>query len=408
MSQETANDIVATGRLSPLFDEDLAIAEPSIAAEVAGKRIIAIGGAGTIGAATVERLLDYAPRAVTVIDQNENALAELTRRLRARPGGLGATEFQALPIDYGAPIFAQFLAQEPAADLVLNFAAIKHVRSEKNAYSLVQMIDTNIVKFARLLRLLGSLGFCGRLFTVSTDKAANPTSFMGATKRLMEHVAFDLGAEWAPKATITSARFANVAFSNGPLLESFERRLALGQPLAAPRETRRYFVSRVESGQICAIAATHAPAGAIMFPRLDPERELIPLRDVAERFLVDAGYEPEFCVEERQAQESVDAARAVGRWPVLLTAGDTAGEKPFEEFVAIGEGVQEVGLPNLRAIERAVVPRAALEEAVARLELMAVKHPPSDQSVIKDAIALVEPAFLEMHRTSNKHLDGGV
>ena len=244
-----APDSVATGRARDLFEEDMRVADAALRRWVEGRRVLAIGAAGTIGAATVETLLPYAPSSIVAIDQNENALAELVRRLRSRPEGLGPIDFRTLPIDYGAPVMRRLIADEQPFDLVLHFAAIKHVRSEKDPYSLLQMIDTNIVKLVRLLSLLGDRGFAGRFFAVSTDKAANPSSFMGATKRVMEHVAFQIGADIAPGAEVVSARFANVAFSNGSLLQSFEHRLALGQPLAAPRDTRRYFVSRREAGR---------------------------------------------------------------------------------------------------------------------------------------------------------------
>jgi FlaA1/EpsC-like NDP-sugar epimerase len=395
---------VATGRSDSLFAADLKAARGALTAQTAGRRILAIGAAGTIGTATVETLLPHEPAAVVVVDQNENALAELVRRLRSRPEGLGQTEFRTLPIDYGSPVMARLIAEEPPFDMVLHFAAIKHVRSEKDVYSVLQMIDTNIVKFARLLRALGKHGFAGRLFSVSTDKAANPTSFMGATKRVMEHVVFQLGAEAVPEAAITSARFANVAFSNGSLLQSFEQRLALAQPLAAPKETRRYFVSRRESGQICAIAAAHAPSGAVVIPRLDPEKELTPLETVARRFLARAGYEPAVYVNEADARAAMNRDPAAGRWPLLLTPLDTVGEKPFEEFVAANERAAEIGLSSILAVERGAVELETLRRVVGGLEAV-VSGTAGGRDEAKNLIGRIEPSFLETHRDSLRHLD---
>lgn len=407
--QETGSgrdpDAVATGRAHSLFGDDMRMAADALRARVAGRRILAVGAAGTIGSATVETILSFAPAAITVVDQNENALAELVRRLRSRPGGVGATELRTLPIDYGAPVMARLIAEEPPFDLVLHFAAIKHVRSEKDIYSLLQMIDTNVVKLARLLHSLGRRGFGGRLFAVSTDKAANPTSFMGATKRVMEHVAFQIGAEAAPDAEITSARFANVAFSNGSLLQSFENRLALGQPLAAPQDTRRYFVSRRESGQICAIAAAFAPPGAIVIPRLDPEKQLTLLEAVARRFLERAGLTPAIYEEETAARAGLASDRAAGRWPLLLTPLDTVGEKPFEEFVGSSERADDIGLSALLAVRRAPVPAAELREVVQALEALVLDVAAPGRADVKALIGQLEPSFLATHRDSERHLD---
>lgn len=399
-------DAIATGRDTSLFEGDMAALHGALRDRIAGRRVLATGAAGSIGAATVETLLRFEPAAVIVVDQNENALAELTRRLRSRPEGIGATDLRTLPLDYGAPVTTRLIAEEAPFDLALHFAAIKHVRSEKDAYSLIQMIDTNVVKLTKLLKALGDVGFSGRFFAVSTDKAANPTSFMGATKRLMEHATFQIGAEAAPGATMTSARFANVAFSNGSLLQSWENRLMLAQPLAAPRETRRYFVSREESGQICAIAAVMAPAGAVVIPRLDPQKELTSLETVARRFLQRSGYVPALYEDEDAARAGLISDRAAGRWPLLLTPLDTAGEKPFEEFVAQDERAVEIGLSSLLAVERAPVDQETLRDVVRTLEALTLGDGTAGgRDEIKAMIGRVEPAFLQTHKDSLRHLD---
>jgi FlaA1/EpsC-like NDP-sugar epimerase len=232
---------------------------------------------------------------------------------------------------------------------VLNFAAIKHVRSEKDEFSLLQMLDTNLVKQRQFRDWLRQHGDSGRYFAVSTDKAANPTSMMGASKRVMEDIIFDgsVGRD------TTSARFANVAFSNGSLLQSWLIRLSKGQPLVAPRDTRRYFITLRESGEICLLAACCAPDRHVAFPRLDPAKHLRRLEDLAAEVCAFFGFEPAVFADEREARLSVSREKAQGRYPILLTSLDTSGEKPYEEFVAPGESVVDMGMRSLRALRHA-------------------------------------------------------
>jgi FlaA1/EpsC-like NDP-sugar epimerase len=399
-------DSVATGRTGNLFAADLTASHDRMRAAVTGKRLLVIGGAGSIGSATIAALLPFAPATLVVVDQNENALAEQVRGLRSSGKPLPVRDLRLLPLDYGGGAMRRFLAGEPAFDAVLHFAAIKHVRSEKDDFSLMQMVETNLVKLERLIGWLADSGFTGRLFAVSTDKAANPTSFMGATKRVMEHVLFQSGAARLPRATITSARFANVAFSNGSLLQSFENRLAARQALAAPRDTRRYFVSREEAGTLCAIAATAVEHGSLLAPRLDPETHLVPLEGVARRFLDRYGLAARPYEDEAEALADVETCAARGQWPLLLTPLDTGGEKPYEEFVADGEDVRDIGLDALVTITHQPAEGAALRAALARLEAMLEdidgRRP---QEVIKEAIAMVVPDFTRAHRASSHNLD---
>jgi FlaA1/EpsC-like NDP-sugar epimerase len=361
-------DYVVTRRKRLLFQSDLFSNAARITEKLCGRHILIVGGAGSIGAATTRLLVDYRPRAVHIVDQNENYLAELVRYLRSRPQGLPVDDFRALPVDYGSPIMDRFLreAKHPY-DIVMNFAALKHVRSEKDIYSILQMFDTNLVRHARFKRWLFENGHGSSYFVVSTDKAANPTSIMGATKRLMEDLTFGL---WGGQATTTtSARFANVAFSNGSLLDSFLRRLVAGQPLAVPRETSRYFISETEAGQLCLIAALLVPDQHTAFPNLDPSKELQKLENIAVRLLEHFGLAPQFHEDDESARGSVKAAARVGRWPVILTRLDTSGEKPYEEFVGDGETAVDIGMTAIRAIRH--VPSRAVDrdlfERVARL-----------------------------------------
>jgi FlaA1/EpsC-like NDP-sugar epimerase len=399
---------IATGRQDSLLAEDMALMRDKLQAAIAGKRILAIGAAGSIGSSTVVELANFVPAALHVVDQNENALAELVRQLRSSPQPFPVADFRTLPIDYGSAACRLFLRSQPAYDLVLNFAALKHVRSEKDPFSTLQMFETNLLKQARLMGWLAEAGFAGRIFSVSTDKAANPSSMMGATKRVMEHVLFNSGVARSLPGPKSSARFANVAFSNGSLLQGFENRFARGEPLAAPRDTRRYFVSMAEAGQLCTIASVVAPAGTIVIPKLDPEQHLVRLEDIATRFLQRQGFEPALYDDERAACSNIAAERSRGRWPLLLTALDTAGEKPYEEFIAHGEEDFEFGLPNLKAVRYRAADAAMIDtvlDAVSRHVKAGLGGRPLDKEALKDIIALVEPAFLGTHRESASNLD---
>lgn len=383
------------------FSPDILRRREALLEAVAGRRVLVVGGGGTIGSATTMLLADLAPACLHVVDQSENYLAELVRDLRGRPGGLAVADFRTLPLDYGSPVMGRLLADEKPYDLVLNFAALKHVRSEKDVYSLLQMIDTNVVRHVRFRRWLNQSGHGRRYFAVSTDKAANPTSLMGASKRLMEDVVF--APDLAGGGQQTTARFANVAFSNGSLLQGFLVRLAKMQPLAVPRDTRRYFVSQVESGEICLLAAALGRAGHVLFPRLDPVSELQLLEEVATRVLRLHGYEPEVFDDESRARECVAALAKRKRWPLLLTPLDTSGEKPYEEFVGQGEQVVDSGLETLSAVQHVATGAldgeviAMLEDAVGRVD------GPVDKQAIVDAIQSVIPGFA--HRETGKTLD---
>jgi nucleoside-diphosphate-sugar epimerase len=374
---------LATRRKSSLFAEDVQHRRGEIEDRVGGKRFLVIGGAGSIGSATIRALSAHRPRSIHVVDHNENGLAELVRDLRSREEGLDVPDFRTLPLDFGSPIMARYLADESPYDGVLNFAAIKHVRSEKDAYSLLQMLDTNILKPARLLRWLGERNAASRYFCVSTDKAANPVSLMGASKRLMEHVAFCGQVGGGLAARVTSARFANVAFSDGSLLQGFLARLEKRQPLAAPVDVRRYFISLEEAGQLCLLAAVCAPPSHLLVPRLDPDADLHTLDSIAVAVLRHLHLEPAIYREEAEARANVAGDLAAHRYPLLLTAPDTAGEKPYEEFVGAGESTVDVGMPHLLAVPYLARPAEVVVEFLGRMERL-VADP--DRGTQKDEI----------------------
>ncbi len=395
---------IATRRRADLFQPDIDDRAAELRDKIAGKTFLIIGGAGSIGSNTIHALAPFKPARLHIIDQSENNLAELVRDLR-NSGLDPAIQLRALPIDFGSPIMRRFLRDEKARyDYVLNFAALKHVRSEKDAHSLLQMIDTNLIKQKRLLQWLADDQVSQNYFCVSTDKAANPVNLMGASKRLMELLAF--GLRPTPALRVTSARFANVAFSDGSLLHSFRQRLEKLQPLAAPTATQRYFVSLRESGQICLLASILAPDQHIFIPRLDPASDLHLLEDIAAEFLKLQNLKPKTYTDEQAASANVPSDHARGEYPLLLTPLDTSGEKPYEEFIGQGERAIEVNLQSLLAIpfQSSSQSLTHLKSFLQQIET-ALENPEAlfDKSTAIRAISQIIPEF--QHIETNRTLD---
>jgi FlaA1/EpsC-like NDP-sugar epimerase len=391
---------LTTGRTDSLFAEDIKTHDADLKSAFAGRRILVTGGAGSIGSATLELLLQYSPAVVHVIDIAENSIVELVRDFRSRQKPLIHGEFRLLPIDYGSVATERLLQSEAPYDVVLQFAAHKHVRSEKDVPSVIQMLDTNVIKMRRFTEWLKKYGHGKRHFAVSTDKAANPTSLMGASKRLMEHVLFSIGGQ---HSSVTSTRFANVAFSNGSLLQGFLYRLARRQPLAVPREVRRYFVSAREAAEICLLTAGVATPGCITFPRLDPNEHLKPLVDVAVLLLKELGLQPSFYEHEAKACAATEDELKRRAYPVLLTPLDTSGEKPYEEFVGTGETLIQTKFAALGALQY-TPPPIPLEPALAFLDDLASSASTKlGKSDIARHVASVVPGF--NHIDTGRNLD---
>jgi FlaA1/EpsC-like NDP-sugar epimerase len=394
---------LATGRSMPLFANDVARCSNEIARTVRGTRVLLVGGGGSIGRATVHALVPFRPAELVVVDTDENSLAELVRDLRGSWESSHLPRVVALPIDYGSEVFHRMLRERAPFDLVLNFAALKHVRSEKDTCSVLQMLDTNVLKMARLLEWLATAQGDCRFFSVSTDKAANPVNLMGASKRVMEQVMFS--HRWRSGQTrVTSARFANVAFSDGSLLFGWVQRIARRQPIACPEHTRRYFISLEEAGQICLIASTIGKDGHVVVPVLDAARDLVELTSVARRFIAHCGFTPREYRDEQEARARVSADMAERAYPLLLTPLDTEGEKPFEEFVAEGERVEDIGLPNLRSVVPHAPSQAALEAFLEHVgHAVANSTVEIDKARVVSALSTLIPEF--HHASTGRSLD---
>ncbi|MEJ0064051.1 MAG: polysaccharide biosynthesis protein [Caulobacteraceae bacterium] len=337
-------DGIGPSAFSGALAADWAARSGEIAAQLKGASVLVVGAAGTIGAASVRQLLPFGPRRLELVDIDENGLARLARDIRSRGEG-GGTELGFNALDFaGFPGLA--LADEAGPfDLVLNFAAVKHVRSEKNRFTLLHMIDVNVVRQRRFAAHLAANALAGRHFVVSTDKAADPASFMGATKALLEAAVF-AASDGALRAS--AARFANVAYSSGSLLESYQQRFAAGQALAAPKDTRRYFISARDGARICLLAQLTCPAGRVAIPKFDASSSAVELAETAAAFLAKHGRRAVFV---ETAQEAIERAGRPGPdYPVLLTPRDTAGEKEIEVFRGEGERSEPLDLAALEAV----------------------------------------------------------
>lgn len=396
-------------RKESFFADDLHGAAGELSKLIRGSRILFIGGAGSIGFQTLRTVAHFAPKVLHVVDHNENGLAELVRALRSAPEPLKVEELLTMPIDFGGDPFRLWLkSQLHSYDYVLNFAALKHVRSEKDPYSILAMLETNVLKLARLSQQLAEQTSLRRLFCVSTDKAANPSSMMGATKRLMEHAMFSDMLDWPRGLAITSARFANVALSNGSLLQSWQNRLELRQPMACPENCRRFFVALPESGHLCTLAGMLGENGNIIVPALQPADHLMLLQDVAGWFLEAHGFSAHFTRDEEEAVGRVEELAADRKWPVLLTPLDTAGEKPYEEFVGADESIHPTRFASLHRVPY-LAPTDATSfpgflEDLRRL-MASDGGKPVTMMALKEAIARVERNFARTHVVSTKSLD---
>ena len=320
------------GRNGSLFGTDISNNEKEISEIIGNCRFLIIGGAGSIGSAVAKELFNRNAKSLDVVDISENNLVELVRGLRSSVG-YSTGDFRTFALDCGSLEFSR-LMDDNCYDYVLNLSALKHVRSEKDPYTLMRMIRVNILNTIESLEAAASNG-AQKYFSVSTDKAANPVNMMGASKRIMEM--FLYGA--TPAITVSTARFANVAFSDGSLLDGFNQRFLRGQPISAPREIERYFVTRQEAGQLSIMSALFGQHSEIFFPKNDTAMRLTKFTEIAKKFILAKGFEPVECESEREARAMAASLIAQKKWPVYFFESDTSGEKYFEEFYVDGEAL---------------------------------------------------------------------
>jgi FlaA1/EpsC-like NDP-sugar epimerase len=386
---------IGASPFSTALAADWAARRDEIADQLGGAKVLVIGAAGTIGSAAVRELLAFDSARLELVDIDENGLARLARDIRSR-GDDAAIGFNALDFA-GWPGLALAEAAGPF-DLVLNFAAVKHVRSEKNFYTLLHMVDVNVVRQQRFAVHLTANNLARRHFVVSTDKAANPASFMGATKALLEAAVF---AESTHGPRASAARFANVAYSSGSLLESYLQRFAAGQALAAPLDTRRYFISARDAARICLLAQLACPASRIAIPKFVTASGAVELADTAAAFLASRGRRAVFV--ETAAEAAKCFSRSGPDYPVLLTARDTAGEKEIEVFCGAGETREPLDLTALEAVTPAPIDRSALQAALAELAALACGNRAASPAHIEAVIGRVLPSF--RHIAAEARLD---
>ena len=338
-----------TKRPTSYFLSDIETNRSKLISEIKGKKILVIGGAGTIGSSFVKAILPFEPSSVVVVDYSENGLTELTRDLRSQDVYMPA-EYITYPFDFGGEVFAKMFRKRDF-DIVACFAAHKHVRSEKDHLAIEAMINNNVFNTKRLIALaLESKP--KHFFSVSTDKAANPVNVMGGSKKLMEKVLMS----YSDEIKICTARFANVAFSNGSLLAGFIERMMKRQPLSSPNDVKRYFLSPKESGQLCMLACLLGESSDIFFPKLD-ESQMMTFSTIAEKFLEELGLEAEKCATEQEAKLKAQSWSSTDKtYPVYFFKTDTSGEKSFEEFYTKSDEVDMDTFDALGVIKNSVIP----------------------------------------------------
>ena len=335
-----------TFRPISMFESDIQANAARLTQEIEGKSVCVIGGAGSIGSSFIKAVLRFRPSKLVVIDLNENGLAELTRDIRSTEGLFVPQEYRAYTLNFADPIFTRILREEKGFDIVANFSAHKHVRSEKDKYSVQALIENNDIKAKKLMDLLCEFP-PKHFFCVSTDKAANPVNIMGASKRIME----DLVMAYNGKFKVTTARFANVAFSNGSLPDGWLHRLQKKQPLAAPNDVKRYFVSPEESGQICMLACILGNGGEIFFPKLG-EDQMLTFSTICDDFVKSEGFQKkEFANDDEAKHYASKMSYDSDTYPVVYFKSDTTGEKAYEEFYIPGEKINMKRFKALGVVE---------------------------------------------------------
>lgn len=392
------NVLSLIGREKELFIDDINTYEHQLADIVSSSSFLVIGGAGSIGQAVTKEIFKRNPLKLHVVDISENNMVELVRDIRSSFGYIDG-DFQTYALDIGSVEYDAFIEANGQYDYVLNLSALKHVRSEKDPFTLMRMIDVNIFNTDKTLHQSIEKG-TKKYFCVSTDKAANPVNMMGASKRIMEMFLMRRSRE----ITISTARFANVAFSDGSLLHGFNQRIQKRQPIVAPNDIKRYFVTPQESGELCLMSCIFGENRDIFFPKLSEALHLITFAEIAIKYLKNMGYEPYLCNCEEEARELSKTLPDQGKWPCLFSASDTTGEKDFEEFFTDHETLDMERFHNLGVIRNDLV----YDEAKLNCFTENITRMKTDKKWTKEEIVKL---FFEMipdfaHKETGKYLDG--
>ena len=386
------------GRSRFLFSDDIKYYKDILLDKVSKSSFLILGGAGSIGQAVTKEVFKRNPTKLHVVDINENNLAELVRDIRSSHGYMKG-EFKTFAIDVGSAEYDAFIKSDGKYDYVLNLSALKHVRSEEDPYTLMRMIVVNIFNTDKTIKQSIDNG-TKKYFCVSTDKAANPVNMMGASKFIMEKFLLRNSRE----IKISTARFANVAFSDGSLLYSFNQRFEKKQPIVAPKDVRRYFLSSEESGELCLMSCVFGNNMEIFFPKLDSSQHLINLSDIAMKYIKSRGYEPFICSSEDEARDLIKTLPDKRIWPCLFTVSDTTGEKEFEEFFTEEELLDMNRFKNIGVIQKSLdSDESGLTQFEEKMRYLQSNYSWSKQDLV-DEFAKLIPNF--NYFDEKKYLDG--
>jgi FlaA1/EpsC-like NDP-sugar epimerase len=391
------SDLKMIGRDQQLFVPDILAYEETLRKIIQASRFLIIGASGTIGQAVTKEIFKRDPRKIHIIDISENNVVELVRDLRST-FGYSTGEFKTFSVDCGSLEFEALIKNEGPYDYVFNLSALKHVRSEKDPYTLMRMVMVNVFNSVKTLRLAKEMG-AKKYFCVSTDKAANPVNMMGASKRIMEM--FLMRESLTQK--ISMARFANVAFSDGSLLHGFNQRFIKKQPFSAPNDVRRYFVTPKESGELCLLSGLLGDNRDIFFPKLSEKLHLITFSEIAVRYLRERGYEPYECESEDEARDRAEQLITNKQWPCYFFKSDTTGEKDFEEFFTDNEDLDMERFETVGVIKNQPdFDEAKLDDFMVRIEALRKKGTWTKDDIVKLYFGLL-PEFA--HKETGKYLD---
>jgi FlaA1/EpsC-like NDP-sugar epimerase len=385
------------GRDGELFNEDIDKHKKELSNIVKNSSFLVIGGAGSIGQAVTKEIFRRNPKKLHVVDISENNMVELVRDIRSSLGYIDG-EFKTFALDIGSVQYDAFINSDGQYDYLLNLSALKHVRSEKDPFTLMRMIEVNIENTNKTVEQSIKNGV-KKYFCVSTDKAANPVNMMGASKRIMEMFLMQKSTQ----IPISTARFANVAFSDGSLLHGFNQRIQKSQPLSAPKDVKRYFLTPKESGELCLMSSILGENRDIFFPKLSEKLHLISFADIAVKYLRNIGYEPYLCESEEEARELIKTLPQKGKWPCYFFDSDTTGEKDFEEFFTDNEYLDMDRFENIGVIKNRIeLNKHKLKHFISEINIFKQKKAWSKEEIVRLFHTMI-PNF--GHKETGKFLD---